>query len=365
MGVNLTEFIRVEWSSELFRFYKRFPSAIRSTKWSELAALVNNGKIDQARVIATKLEQRPSVQRANTLARRMRIERISLFARMAQLQRDMRAAFSEAGNILGNYANTKATSEANIAFLSKKINLITGDLREDVLTIITASLRDAIRLGFKNMGNALIPIWKLNREELQIEEAPLSIGLDSTFAKITDPKVRLKSKKWQVITNSLIAKVTRGRIAGVKLSERIWEIVQVTRLDLKRIVTGGIATGQSSVTIANKIKKYLSPSRIDIITGRVKPGMYKSPFKNAMRIARTETNRSYVWAQAEYAKDKRWAKGVQVTLSKQHKDPDICDDFAARGLMTPQEFQNLIPAHPHCMCYPTIVMKDEFLDEGE
>lgn len=369
---NLSEAVRVPWTKELFRVYKQYPSAIRSKKWPEIARLANSGDVEGAKELAKGLQKLPAFRRSNIIARRIRVERVALFTRMNKMDAEIKAAYAEAANVLSLWVEKKATSEANVPFLIKKVDRITTDLRVATQTIIISTVRDCMRLGIKAMGDAMAPIFKAAKEEAEdkpmgifLSEAPLNIGLSSTIASIADPRVRLRSAKWNAITTSLVAKITRGRVAGLKLSERLWEIATDSRLSLKREIISGVSQGKNPSVVANKIKKYLQPVAADGGVASVRRGMYKSPYKNAMRIARTETARAYGWGQAEYAKDKSWVQGVRWTISKAHLDPDICDDYAAQGIMTPDEFQDKYPAHPHCFCYPEIVPLDKYLENPE
>lgn len=99
-------------------------------------------------------------------------------------------------------------------------------------------------------------------------------------------------------------------------------------------------------------------------TGR---GVYRSSYKNAMRLARTETNMAYRTADCERWKKMEFVRGFMVVLSKNHPCDDICNDLSAasekdtsgkgqypRGFM----FKGW---HPHCFCYcvPLLCTEDE------
>lgn len=89
------------------------------------------------------------------------------------------------------------------------------------------------------------------------------------------------------------------------------------------------------------------------------PGVYKSSFKNAMRLARTEINMAYRAAEQERWKQFDFVVGYEVKVTQNGKHvEDICDclqgkynkDFVFRGW------------HPQCMCYaiPILKTEDEF-----
>lgn len=99
-------------------------------------------------------------------------------------------------------------------------------------------------------------------------------------------------------------------------------------------------------------------------TGR---GVYRSSYKNAMRLARTETNMAYRAADCERWERMEFVRGFRVVLSKNHPCEDICNDLSAadendtsgkgeypKGFM----FKGW---HPHCFCYcvPLLCTEDE------
>jgi hypothetical protein len=84
-------------------------------------------------------------------------------------------------------------------------------------------------------------------------------------------------------------------------------------------------------------------------------GTYKSAYKNAMRLARTNTNMALLlndhlrWLQMDMV------KGVKVSLSASHHIYDICDPCAGTY---PKDFI-FIGWHAQCLCHATPVMESE------
>ena len=220
------------------------------------------------------------------------------------------------------------------------------------------------------MGAALEPIFKSNREsfsedlkEQAVVEAQLDFGLKTSFANRNDPEISLSTKKWSTIFRKVMRSVTVRNLAGLNPSQRIFELTVGTEIQLKRILANGVAIGKPPATLAREIKKFLSPQVLKN-TERLGPGVYRSPFKNAMRVARTETNRAYTSASANWAKNKEWVEGMTITLSAVHSKTDICDNWAGQTV-SPEQFERLVPFHPHCMCFGTIKIKKEFLEDEE
>ena len=93
-------------------------------------------------------------------------------------------------------------------------------------------------------------------------------------------------------------------------------------------------------------------------------GVYRSSYKNAMRLARTEINMAY--REAEY---QRWQQldfvvGFRIHLSNNHTilnskgEPvpfhDICDELAGDY---PKTFK-FVGWHPQCRCFVTPILSD-------
>lgn len=101
-------------------------------------------------------------------------------------------------------------------------------------------------------------------------------------------------------------------------------------------------------------------------TGR---GVYRSSYKNAMRLARTETNMAYRAADCERWKAMEFVRGFRVVLSKNHPCNDICNDLSADS-ENDTSGKGEYPKgfvwkgwHPHCYCYcvPLLCTEDELM----
>lgn len=81
-------------------------------------------------------------------------------------------------------------------------------------------------------------------------------------------------------------------------------------------------------------------------------GVYKSSAKNAMRVARTETNIAYRRADHERWQQMDFVLGKRIELSRSHPDEDICDTLAGEY---PKDFV-FDGWHPQCFCVVTPIM---------
>lgn len=358
-----------QWTDNLLRVYQMFPASIRSSSWPDIVQLANAGKVDEAKALAKQNEDRSSQIRAeNVVARRIRIERTKLFSKLSIGQIAMKQVFANVAQSITDKVEARPSQLSELKRFNVAVHSGVMDLRRELNKLIRGMVWSAIVLGMRNMGEALKPIFRDNQEsfgddliEMQLIEDRLSIGLTSDLVGRAKPDVKLTSEKWKTVMDKIYLLIVQTNNKGLKPSEVIWDLTRKAEADLKRNIANSISRGTSTDQIARDIKKYLSPGILD--GSETGPGIYASPFKNAWRLARTETNRAYTKAQAEWSKGKPWIEGLRITLSSVHDEPDECDDYAGE-IVSPNEYASLVPFHPHCMCYATTIIKPEFLAPG-
>ena len=191
---------------------------------------------------------------------------------------------------------------------------------------------------------------------------------------------------------------------GLDLSQKVWKYTSQYKGELEGTLDLAIGEGTPANQLASKIQQYLQDPdrwyrrfRIKVgedengnpIYGRIwkrrifdkedgvykwinddpkhyhpGQGVYRSSYRNAQRLARSETNIAYRSADYE-----RWAQldfvvGVEIKLSNNHPEPDICDQL--KGIY-PKDFK-WTGWHPNCRCYMVPVLAtaedlDEMLDK--
>lgn len=184
---------------------------------------------------------------------------------------------------------------------------------------------------------------------------------------------------------------------GLDLSQKVWKYTGMYKSELEMSLDLAIGEGTPANQLASKIKQYLNdPDRFyrrfrikigekddgspiwgykwkrrvfDNESGGYKwiddnpknyhpgRGVYRSSARNAQRLARTETNIAY--RTADYT---RWQQlpfviGVEIKLSNNHPEPDICNDL--KGIY-PKDFK-WTGWHPNCRCYmvPVLAGKED------
>ncbi|EKC76035.1 hypothetical protein LEA_04895, partial [human gut metagenome] len=98
--------------------------------------------------------------------------------------------------------------------------------------------------------------------------------------------------------------------------------------------------------------RWIDYDRSDYKTGS---GVYKSSAKNAMRVARSETNIAYRRADNERWQQMDFVLGQRIQLSKNHPRPDICDKLQGDY---PKDFV-FDGWHAQCFCFATPILMDE------
>lgn len=210
----------------------------------------------------------------------------------------------------------------------------------------------------------------------------------------------------------------KSAYGGLNLSQKVWRYVDNLKTEMEVALSVSLGQGDSASTVSRKVRQYLQePDKmfrrfrvktgekdvfdddgsvigkepvygrkwkrkvIDPKTGAVTwqdfnprnyhpgQGVYRSSYKNAMRLTRTETNMAYRTADQDRWQRMDFVIGYRVCLSNNHPSPDICNDLSAprndrksdKGVY-PKDFV-FKGWHPQCRCYviPILASDDEFV----
>ena len=168
----------------------------------------------------------------------------------------------------------------------------------------------------------------------------------------------------------------KRRIDGLSLSDKVWNLTQQFRQDIELGLDIALRDGLSASQASRRLRQYLNEPerlfrrvrdehgalRLSQAAKAYHPGqgVYRSSYKNARRLAATETNIAY--RTADYL---RWQQldfvvGIEIRLSNNHTcngEPfyDICDELKGRY---PKDFK-FTGWHPLCRCIAVPVLKTE------
>jgi hypothetical protein len=164
---------------------------------------------------------------------------------------------------------------------------------------------------------------------------------------------------------------------GLKLSNRVWNTLEPFKSELEAGLGMAVTNGIGAKATAKELKKYLQDP--DKLFRRVREngklrlssaakayhpgqGVYRSSYKNSLRLSRTENNMAYRTADYERWSNLPFVVGIEVKLSAAHPRYDICD--RVKGLY-PKDFK-FVGWHPQCLCYQVPkMMSDEEYDRME
>lgn len=182
---------------------------------------------------------------------------------------------------------------------------------------------------------------------------------------------------------------------GMDLSQKVWKYTNQYKGELEGVLDLAIGEGTPANQLASKIQQYLQDPdrwyrrfRVKIgededgkpIYGRIwkrrifdkengiykwiddNPkhyhpgrGVYRSSYRNAQRLARSETNIAYRSADFERWQQLDFVIGVEIKLSNNHPEPDICDIL--KGIY-PKDFK-WTGWHPNCRCYMVPILASQ------
>lgn len=160
--------------------------------------------------------------------------------------------------------------------------------------------------------------------------------------------------------------------AGMNLSRRVWNITQQFKSEMELALEMGMGEGKSAAALSRDIRKYLvEPNklfrRVRDKSGALRlskaaaayhpgQGVYRSSYKNALRMTATENNIAYRTADHNRWQALHFVIGIEIHISNNHPTEDICDIFD--GKRFPKDFK-FTGWHPWCRCYAASVLASQ------
>lgn len=157
---------------------------------------------------------------------------------------------------------------------------------------------------------------------------------------------------------------TNEKKGGFTLSERVWKNFENIPKELDVIVQNAIKEGVPAESVAKNLQKYLLDDKklfrrvLNKKTGKLEwskaaknyhpgQGVYRSSFKNALRLIRTEINRAYREAEWNGYQNNIKIYGYEIVLSNNTENQcDVCKRLAGSY---PKWFK-WTGWHPQCRC---------------
>ena len=194
--------------------------------------------------------------------------------------------------------------------------------------------------------------------------------VDSIIGKKHLPKKLVQAWKHPHLEalNAFIAR----KEAGMNLSRRVWNLTQQFKSELELALELGMGEGKSAAALSRDVRKYLvDPNklfrRVRDKSGALRlskaaaayhpgQGVYRSSYKNALRMTATENNIAYRTADHNRWQALPFVIGIEIHISNNHPTEDICDLFD--GKRFPKDFK-FTGWHPWCRCYAVSVLASQ------
>ena len=194
--------------------------------------------------------------------------------------------------------------------------------------------------------------------------------VDSIIGKKHLPKKVVQAWKHPHLEalNAFIAR----KEAGMNLSRRVWNLTQQFKSELELALELGMGEGKSAAALSRDVRKYLvEPNklfrRVRDKSGALRlskaaaayhpgQGVYRSSYKNALRMTATENTIAYRTADHNRWQALPFVIGIEIHISNNHPTEDICDLFD--GKRFPKDFK-FTGWHPWCRCYAVSVLASQ------
>lgn len=166
------------------------------------------------------------------------------------------------------------------------------------------------------------------------------------------------------------------KINGLGLSDKVWNYSNQFKGDLEMALDLGIGDGRSAAQMSRDIRSYLNePSKLfrrvrdkhgvlqlSKNAKKYSPGsgVYRSSYKNAMRLTITETNMAYRASDYERFQQEDFIVGFEVVRSNHVFGCPVCESLKGKY---PKTFK-FVGWHPHCRCHVISILatQQEFID---
>lgn len=205
---------------------------------------------------------------------------------------------------------------------------------------------------------------------------------DGFIASIMDTSKLSKARLKKMQDRNLEALQTfQGRkVEGMNLSQRVWKYVGQYKAQLESALDVGLGEGRNAAQLSRDVRENLKePNRLfrrvrdkrgNLVLSKAAKafhpgqGVYRSSYKNAMRLTRSEINMAY--RESDFLRWQSLDFVVGFEIRRSNHEPlfkcDICEKLVGRY---PKTFK-FKGWHPQCMCYAVpILMDEETFDENE
>ena len=202
---------------------------------------------------------------------------------------------------------------------------------------------------------------------------------DAFIKSIFDTSKLKKSELKQMTDKRLdaLAAFQGRKVAGMNLSQRVWKYTTQFREQIEHALDVVLGEGRSAQELSRDVRQNLNdPNRLfrrvrdkrgNLVLSKAAQafhpgqGVYRSSYKNAMRLTRSEINMAY--RESDYQRWQALDFVVGFEIMRSNHEPlckcSICEKLVGRY---PKTFK-FVGWHPQCMCFAIPIIED-FFSEG-
>lgn len=220
----------------------------------------------------------------------------------------------------------------------------------------------------------LLTVTEGNREEWLLSAAKNDALVESKYSRAV-AKLGDRAEAWTEPHLEALEQFNKRKERGMNLSDRVWRLTDQFKGELELALEMGLGDGKSAAALSRDVREYLNEPhklfrRVRNEKGQLRlskaaaayhpgQGVYRSSYKNALRLTATENNIAYRTADHERWNDLDFVIGIEIMLSNNHPIEDICDEMCG---VYPKTFK-FVGWHPFCRCIavPKLADEDEFI----
>lgn len=220
----------------------------------------------------------------------------------------------------------------------------------------------------------LLTVTEGNREEWLLSAAKNDALVESKYSRAV-AKLGDRAEAWTEPHLEALEQFNKRKERGMNLSDRVWRLTDQFKSELELALEMGLGDGKSAAALSRDVREYLNEPhklfrRVRNEKGQLRlskaaaayhpgQGVYRSSYKNALRLTATENNMAYRTADHERWNDLDFVIGIEIMLSNNHPVEDICDEMCG---VYPKTFK-FVGWHPFCRCIavPKLADEDEFI----
>lgn len=163
------------------------------------------------------------------------------------------------------------------------------------------------------------------------------------------------------------------KVGGMSLAERVWKYTEQYKAQIELGLDVGLGEGRSAAQLSRDLRQNLQdPNRL---FRRVRDkrgnlqlskaakafhpgqGVYRSSYKNAMRLTRSEINMAY--READHLRWQQLDFVVGFEVHRSNHEPKCKCDLCERLVGKYPKYFKFKGWHPQCLCYATAILMDE------